>query len=324
MQSKICRQVQSSDKNTKIKYPEGDKLFVGYTDGCLLEISMIEEEHIHDHGKILDNAFSLMAKTNDNKSLFVFGFEGNFVQLDIPTRKKVNSFIIKNASYFVVTHDGKYLITGESKENCNFTKQSLRTNKRLHTWQSGVNQGLASQSCSYDNKYQLIGYYYGWLTVFDLKKHQKLKNIEVISYAIFSVAFSRDNQRVFISDQEGSIKMIKWQANANSEDDFDFSEEPKILSDGVIISMCLTKDEKYLLVGQSESLRVVETETRKVTKEFRMKDYVQNIQLIQDGKKAIIAEDNGNISILNVETLEISSATKNIKNGTTLNTILVI
>ena len=44
---------------------------------------------------------------------------------------------------------------------------------------------------------------------------------------IFSMAFSCDNQSVFISDYIGNIKMVKWQAGANSENEFDFSEEPK-------------------------------------------------------------------------------------------------
>ena len=41
------------------------------------------------------------------------------------------------------------------------------------------------------------------------------------------MAFSHANQSCFINDSEGNIKMIKWQAGANSGDDFDFTEEPK-------------------------------------------------------------------------------------------------
>ena len=48
-----------------------------------------------------------------------------------------------------------------------------------------------------------------------------------MTYDIQSIAFSRDNQKAFISDYGGNIKIIKWQAGANSRDEFDFTGEPK-------------------------------------------------------------------------------------------------
>ena len=48
------------------------------------------------------------------------------------------------------------------------------------------------------------------------------------------MAFSSDNQSVFITDLDGNIKMIKWQAGANSGDDFDFTEEPKKVGIGLL------------------------------------------------------------------------------------------
>ena len=141
---------------------------------------------------------------------------------------------------------------------------------------------------------------------------------------IYSMAFPHDNQSVFISDFWGNIKMIKWQPNANSGNDFDFSEEPKMIGNTVTKSICLTKDEKYLLVGSSELVSVFETETREVTKEFKLKDDVIQITLIQDGKKAIIAEEYGDLSILDLETLEISSVAKNITNGNFLTKFILI
>ena len=132
---------------------------------------------------------------------------------------------------------------------------------------------------------------------------------------IFSVAFSRDNQSVFISDLDGNIKMIKWQTGANSWDDFDFSEEPKKVVNCLTDSICLTKDEKYLLVGSKESLCVFETETREVTKEFKLTTYVAGIILIEDYKKAIIAENHGDLSIIDLETMEMVSFAENITKG---------
>ena len=98
--------------------------------------------------------------------------------------------------------------------------------------------------------------------------------------------------------------MIKWQADASSEDDFDFTEEPiQVGNFRGTESLCFSKDEKYLLVGSEKLVVVVVTETREVIKEIELTDYVKEITLIQDGNKAIIAELNGNLSILDLETL---------------------
>ena len=140
---------------------------------------------------------------------------------------------------------------------------------------------------------------------------------------IFSVAFLRDNQSLFISEYSGNIKMIKWKTGANSGDDFDFSEEPKKVG-FCTESICLTKDDKYLLVGSYELISVFDTMTREVTKEFYLTSIVRGINLIQDGKKAIIAEQKGELSIIDLETLEISSIAKNIINGKDLMKIAVI
>ena len=170
----------------------------------------------------------------------------------------------------------------------------------------------------------MIGYEEGWLSIFDLQKNQTLKNIEVMLDHIYSVHFLRDNQTAFINDYIGNIKLIKWKADANSGDDFDFTEERKGVGLGDCCSMCLTKDEKYLLVGSNKVLSLVEIETRKVTKEFKLKCAIQKISLIQDGKKALIAGNFGNLSILDLETLEISLIAENITDGKYLLKITVI
>ena len=138
------------------------------------------------------------------------------------------------------------------------------------------------------------------------------------------MAFSRDNKSAFISCWNGYIKMIKWNLGANSENEFDFTEEPKKVGNRQTHSICLTKDEKYLLVGSDQLVSVFDTETREVTKEFKLTNYVKEIKLIEDGKKAIIAEKEGNLSILDLETLEISSIAENITNGQSLNCIILI
>ena len=164
----------------------------------------------------------------------------------------------------------------------------------------------------------------GTLGIFDLQKHQTLKFIQIMRVDITSVTSLRDNQRAFITDWYGNIKMIKWQTDANSRDEFDFTEELKKVGSNSTVSTCLTKDEKYLLVGSFQLVSVFETTTREVTKEFKLTTNVKTISLVKDGKRAIIAEYNGDLSILDLETMEISSIAKNITKHRGLSNIIVI
>ena len=145
---------------------------------------------------------------------------------------------------------------------------------------------------------------------------------------IYSVAFSHDNHCAFIGLWNGFIKIIRWKAGANSGDDFNSSEEPKRVGTGSTYSICLTRDDKYLLVGSRALVSVIKAKSlrwkKKVIKEFKLTDEVRDIKLIKYGKQAIIAEKNGNLSILDLETLEISSVAENITNSKELNKIIVI
>ena len=318
--------VAQNETNTYIKSLGFDTMFVGCQDGSVEEFSMVENKTVHNFGRILHDPIRSMTVTLDNKSQLVCDINGGFIELHIPTRKQLNSLPVNKARVCVVTHNNKFLITAGSEKNCEFIQWSVPKNKRLQTWNSDVNEYVFSQSVSYDNKYQLIGYFSGWLGVFDLQKNQTLKNIKLMYSDIRSVAFSRDNQRAFISDQDGNIKMIKQQAGANSDDDFEpaLTDSDIRMDDSPTESICLTKDEKYLLVGSGFTLSVLETETRKVTKEFKMTANIQQISLIQDGKQAIIAENNGDLSIIDLETLKIQKIAKSVTNGQNLKRIILI
>ena len=118
--------------------------------------------------------------------------------------------------------------------------------------------------------------------------------------------------------------MIKWKTEANSSEDFYFTQNPKLIGKGLTYTICLTKDEKYLLVGSQWELSICETATRKVIKQFEMKDWVKTITLVKDGKVAIVSDDEGGLHSIDLETLEISSISENISNGNKLSTITVI
>ena len=160
--------------------------------------------------------------------------------------------------------------------------------------------------------------------MFDLQKNQTLRNIHVMPGEIWSVAFSRDNQNSFISDYNGNIKMINWQTVANSEGDLSLPFFYKRPHHGATESIHLTKDEKYLVVGSYESVIIFDTATREITKEFYMGDYVRRINMIKNDTKAIIPEMNGTLSIIDLETMEISRIAKKVTDGKELSVITAV
>ena len=162
----------------------------------------------------------------------------------------------------------------------------------------------------------------GWLKIFDIQKDKTLQNIQALTDNICSVAFTQDNQSAFISDWEGKIKMIKWKPNANTEQDFDFTQNSTKVGNEFTLQICLTRDDKNLLVGTKGFVRVFNTETRKVTKVFKLVYHAIGIKLIGYGKNALIADYNGDLTIINLETMEISSSHQNAINGKKVRAII--
>ena len=308
----------------EMKYPEGDRVFIGYSSGYLLEYSIDAKRIVHDFDKILNEDIISINKTSDNKSLFLCDWEGGFREFDIPTRKKVNNFEVQSAKCCVVTYDNQFLITAENKLNCLFTKWSIQTKKKLHVWNSNFNEYVWSQNCSYDDQYQFIVYGCGYLGIFDIQKNLALKNVEIFPRSITSLAFTQDNEGAYLSDEQGNIKMIKWKPNASSENDFDFSQDPIQVDNLCIYEICLAKDDKNILVGSDQLVSVFNIETKEVTKEFKFTGDVKGIKLIKDGTKVLIVEQNGYLSILDLESLEIIQIDENVTKGKVLYSIKVI
>ena len=322
MGAKKSKQAQ----NLEVKCPDVGNVFIACNDGSVVEFSMIEKKVVQKQ-KISDTIFYSMAKTSDNKTQFLC--DGNFKLkvAELSTLKPVKGFREKDAFYCVVTHDNQFLITADHSfngHNGTLIKWSMQTKKQLHKWQSGVDTETFSLSVSQDSKYQLIGYY-SKVSIFDLQKDKTLKNIEIQCSDIHSVAFTHDNQSAFISCIKGSINVIKWQADAKSGD-VNFDDPVKFYLHNQrreTTSICLTNDDKYLLIGCERRVRIFDTTTKEKIKRFEIPFGVQDISLSEEGKKAIIAEFDGNIHVIDLETLEIEKIADTFGHGQ-LNKILVI
>ena len=312
------------------KYLDGNRIFIGCLNGSLQEYSMVENKIIHKFGETLNDGIYSMSKTFDNKSLFVCDWDGGFREFDISIHRQVKTFEAQNVKCCAITNDNKFIFTATKEPNCNLTKWKIQTKQSIniirfyYTWKGNVNKTVASQNCSYDRRYQFIGYWDGWLGIFDIKYHKTIKNIQALSFHIKSVAFTQGHQSAYISDIGGNVKMINWKQNTNSKHDFDFTQNSIKVGNYNTNETCLTKDDKNLFVGSGNHVRVFNTETRKVTKQFKLNDNVHGLMLINSGKNVIIAQRNGDLSIIDLKTFEISRIHKNVTDGKRLTKILVI
>ena len=140
---------------------------------------------------------------------------------------------------------------------------------------------------------------------------------------IYSVAFTCKNQSSYISDFNGNIALINWKQNASSENDFNTQVLTQV-GNKYTEAICLTKDEKNLLVGSNGLLSIINLRNRKLITEFELSWYVMGIELINEGKQAFIAEFNGNLTIIDLETLEMTQSRKDVGKGKKLRRIRLI
>ena len=97
-----------------------------------------------------------------------------------------------------------------------------------------------------------IGYAQGYLGIFDIQQHQTVKNTQILSSNIHSMAFTRDNISAYVSDWSGNIKMIEWTESGDSTPTFDLTQEFTQVGNKWTYIICLTENERILLVGSKE------------------------------------------------------------------------
>ena len=85
-------------------------------------------------------------------------------------------------------------------------------------------------------------------------------------------------------------KLFLASSNPHFGPQMEITQSSTKVGDNQTYQICLTKDDKNLLVGSYKILKVFNTETNIVTKELKMNKIVSGIKLINGGKSALIAE----------------------------------
>ena len=302
----IGKQFPCAKQKKQLKYPEGDRFFVEDAHSSLKEYSRIEKKIVYDFGNIGTDVIS-MTKSPDNMSLFVCSIENSLKEFNIFTHKEVNNFDSPNFDFSVVTWDNQFLLTCEDYDNCTLKKFSMKTKQLLYTWNGIIDKTMCSQHCSYDNRYQFLGYDCGWLGIFDIKNEKTIKNVQILTHGICSVAFTKDCLGAYISDDVGNFEMIRWISNAYSGADFKSTQNRTHFSGYHEQSLCLTKNDKNLIAVMDGTLSIVSTRTKKIIFQIKSINNILHAEIIKDGTKALIVEKYGSSYIIDLETMKLSS-----------------
>jgi len=180
-----------SAKYTKFmgkKYVRGDLVLTGTNEGHLLVYSLSKDTIIHYYDQILNNMIWCIAKTSNNKSLYVCDWEYNFVEIDVKTCKKLNCNRLK-INYLAVTDDNRFLFTATQNENGRYEiqKHSVRTNKLIDTLE-GHQKQVSIMSISHDNKLLLLGYWDGSISIVNTQEWKIIKTTKILDDMITSIS----------------------------------------------------------------------------------------------------------------------------------------
>ena len=179
-------------------------------------------------------------------------------------------------------------------------------------------------TCSHDNKILYVGMNQGLLSIVDIEKLLVIKHDKAVLNCIYSLELLKDNEYFIASDSHGFVRKIRWKADTRNKQDLELIKNYGHVGIDDTKSICLTEDEQNLLVGSLIYVRVLNLESGEVIKEFKLKAYVIGISLIDNGNKAVIAEDNGCITIIDVNKQEICETFDNLADGQKITTMKVI
>jgi len=111
-------------------------------------------------------------------------------------------------------------------------------------------------TCSLDSKFLIVGFHEGWIQIINIQNFQSIKIAKVLTGGIFSVAFSKTNNKAYVSDYYGNIMIVSWKDNAIKEEDFDSNQKAiKVIDEQYgTVSIMLSSDDSELLVGSKNSV----------------------------------------------------------------------
>lgn len=270
--------------------------------------------------------------SSDKKSLFISKFY-YIEKFNIRTKKLITilncnmddndeEFYVINEMF--ITPDDRFLFAYDQEEE-KITKYDLLINKCVCKWTFPPSEDITSDyslsitGCTIDSKYQLVCHS-GRLLFWDIENHETAKIIILPiaknnTYVLYcdKIVFTEDNLYAYFDDHRGLIRKLdikNFEIIETKEFSIDYG------SGETINAMCLTPDDKNIMVvinedkeDESENpdlFQVYNLHSKKMIKEHKFLD-LYHIDLTDNGKKACIIGRYGDVTLMDLKTLEITS-----------------
>ena len=300
----MCNEARPQSDELKNDELKNNNLFVFSSNGFQCEY-LIDKEEIIKHFEIKNCDPKKTIIAHDKKNFFVYNTY-DLYQFNLQARKLVKKITLSWLNIIIMTYDGKYLISTDNyKESC--TIMSARNQKHINCF--NIINDVTMMKCSHDSKYLFFGNKIGFLEIFDLTNFRSVSIIgpfytHTFKMPILEMVISKDNNSVFFSSKN-HYKEISWKINQNSVDFVIKNDECKInLQNSFLIN-----DETNLLVRVMNDVIVQDLKSKKQIKCFGFCNLMK-VVLIDDGKKAVVAQKNCILTVIDLQSLQIYKKVK--------------
>ena len=143
------------ESNGMVKYPDGNRVLIGCPNGKLFEYSVSEKKTVHEYEKLYGTPERILLAPNKRSFFATISGQGLY-QFDLNLQKCFKKYKDKSINKFVVTHDGRYLITyhHDIGKLCIRLTRNEKLIQSVNLYKKG---GIYLMLCSYDDKFVFIG-----------------------------------------------------------------------------------------------------------------------------------------------------------------------
>lgn len=314
--NQITDKVKFDDKNDT----KEDICFLGNYNGDLIKYSISQKKIIKNYEKLLTKhdflycniyVTSITALYN-YKYLLCCNYGASCVLFEIRSGKAVNQFDFINVRLATLSSDCKFLFTShyesEQRKNCYQAKICMKTRKTIST--EKLNDLYASSmKCSACNQFLFVGYNYGHFQIIKIDNFKEIyAQKEVLFGTIESIVVSQFENKSYMADAYGNIKIITWKNDSKDANDFDLQQKMKHVTDeNGAKCLLLTRDETQLLMGSYKSFYIFDPKTLQRIKKYTVEgQFVRDISYIKNAQKVLMTMQCGQLYIFNLENKELS------------------
>ena len=298
--------IAKSKKQKKISKPKitGPHVLFGDDCGHLFEHSIDQNKITHNFEQFNDKIITIVIAPN-KKSIYVATALPALYKFDLQSYKLIKKMKMSYQYNENISITSRYLIIQTYNHFClelwSIQNQKLICTIKLHTTES-----IRSLTCSKDNNFVFIGHDSGYLSIVSIKNNQILKTTKDFDIEICSIIIFKDNQNAIVSDFDGHIKKLNWKQDAKNDYDFQYIKNYGNVSGSYTTNICLNNNEDSIFICSYLEVFIQNLDTGKKTAKFILCGVAKEVELVENGEKAVVVQDDGKIFILDLDVLGIT------------------